>query len=73
MMSTAMAAEAPHRGQLHSWKEIAHYLGVTERTAQKWERERGLPVHRMPGEKGRVVAWLDELDRWRSSGLDKPA
>jgi excisionase family DNA binding protein len=73
MMSTAMAGEPPHRGQLHSWKEIAQYLGVTERTAQKWERERGLPVHRMPGEKGRVVAWLDELDRWRSSGLDKPA
>ena len=68
-----MGREPPHRVQLHSWKEIAQYLGVTERTAQKWERQRGLPVHRLPGEKGRVIAWLDELDRWRSSVLDKPA
>lgn len=60
------------RRQLSSWKEIAKHLGVTERTAQNWERGRGLPVHRLPGEKGRVFAWEDELDRWRESVLDNP-
>jgi hypothetical protein len=50
---------------LASWKEIADHLGVTARTAQKWETERGLPVHRQPGEKGRVWASAAELDRWR--------
>lgn len=59
------------RRQLSSWKEIAKHLGVTERTAQNWERDHGLPVHRLPGEKGRVLAWEDELDQWRASVLDK--
>lgn len=73
MMAAAMAAQPPLRRQLSSWKEIAGYLGVTERTAQKWERERGLPVHRLPGERGRVAAWTDELDRWQAAVLDKPS
>ncbi len=51
--------------QLTSWKEIADYLGISLRTAQTWEREKGLPVQRMPGEKGRVIADTMELDRWR--------
>ncbi|MDT8069137.1 MAG: hypothetical protein ROO76_13310 [Terriglobia bacterium] len=53
--------------QLTSWKEIADYLGVSLRTAQTWEREQGLPVQRMPGEKGRVTADTAELERWRRS------
>jgi len=69
----ARSALMPPRRQLSSWKEIASHLGVTERTAQKWEHERGLPVHRLPGEKGRVFAWEDELDHWRASVLDKPS
>ncbi|GIU80197.1 MAG: hypothetical protein KatS3mg005_3435 [Bryobacteraceae bacterium] len=73
MITAAMAATPPPRRQLHSWKEIAHYFGVTERTAQNWERGHGLPVHRLPGEKSRVTAWTDELDRWRASALDKPS
>lgn len=61
----------PERGlqQLTSWKEIAEYLGVSLRTAQSWEREKGLPVQRMSGEKGRVVADPAELDRWRHSAF----
>ena len=38
--------------QLTSWKEIAHHLSVNVRAAQKWERERGLPVHRASGARG---------------------
>lgn len=52
---------------LRSWKEIAAYLGVTVRTAQLWERQRGLPVRRLPGGRGGVSASPVELDEWRSS------
>lgn len=40
--------------ELGSWKEIAHHLGVNVRTAQKWERERGLPIRRIVGARSRV-------------------
>lgn len=52
------------RSILSSWKEIAAHFGVTIRTVQLWETERGLPVHRMPGIRGRVYAYTDELDAW---------
>jgi len=51
-------------GLLSSWKEIAAYLGVNVRTAQKWEVERGLPVRRLPGGRGRVVAMVSDLEAW---------
>lgn len=50
---------------LTSWKEIAHFLGVNVRTAQKWERERGLPVRRAAGARSRVSADTDRLDAWK--------
>ena len=55
-----------------SWKEIANYFGVTIRTVQIWELERGLPIHRLPGGKGRVFAYVRELDAWANgeSGRD---
>jgi hypothetical protein len=52
---------------LESWKEIAGFFGVTVRTAQIWEEERGLPVRRSPGGKGRVFAYPSELKIWRDS------
>jgi hypothetical protein len=55
-------------GELSSWKEIAAYLGVGLRTAQIWEQERALPVHRLPGGRGRVLANVAELDAWKRSG-----
>lgn len=54
--------------ELNSWKDIASYLGVTVRTAQLWERERALPVHRLPGPRGRVYAYIEELETWKSGG-----
>ncbi|MBI4266298.1 MAG: hypothetical protein HY657_18140 [Acidobacteria bacterium] len=59
--------------ELGSWKEIADYLGVVERTAQKWEAERGLPIRRLPGPKGRVSADPGDLDRWKDATLQRPA
>lgn len=56
---------APAKERFDSWKEIAAYLKRDERTVQRWEHERGLPVHRTPGEKrGTIFAYRGELDRW---------
>ena len=49
---------------LTSWKEIAQHLGKGVRTVQRWEHE-GLPVRRpKAGQKGRVLAFPEEIDRW---------
>ncbi|MFN2386885.1 MAG: hypothetical protein ABR576_11490 [Thermoanaerobaculia bacterium] len=48
-----------------SWKEIAAHLGRRVRTVQRWEKEEGLPVHRLPHRRrGTVYAWPQELDAW---------
>jgi hypothetical protein len=53
---------------LRSWKEISGYLEVSVRTAQAWEKQSGLPVHRLPGgSKAGVYAQTAELDRWYKS------
>lgn len=64
-----MSMGAPTRGRparpLVTWKQIADYLGVSERTAQLWERTRGLPVRRVRGgAKGSVYAVPEEIDEW---------
>lgn len=55
------------RRRLQSWKEIAAYFNRDERTVRRWERQRGLPVRRIPGgERNSVFAYADELDVWLS-------
>ena len=54
--------------ELRSWKEIAELLEVTVRTAQRWEKEKGLPVRRDGPGKGHVVADAAELLAWREAG-----
>jgi tetratricopeptide (TPR) repeat protein len=56
-----------NRQRLDSWKEIAVFFGRDERTVNRWEKELGLPVHRLPGTKGRVYAYTDELLAWRAA------
>jgi len=34
------------------------------RTVARWEKERGLPVHRVPGVRGQIFAFEDEIDAW---------
>jgi hypothetical protein len=65
--------------RLDSWKEIAVYLGREVRTAQRWERLEGLPVHRHSHAKGSSVwafkhqidAWLHSRDRAASEAAPK--
>src|SRR5579864_5440523 len=58
-------------GRLDSWKEIADYLKRDVRTAIRWEKERGLPVHRVPGGKRQAVfAHQQEIDAWMSSRVN---
>jgi len=52
--------------QLNGWKEIAAFFGKGVRTVQRWEREMGLPVRRLPGPRGEIVFALpSELHAWR--------
>src|ERR1700678_1228685 len=72
-MGDSAARQTPdHRRD--SWKEIAAFFGRDERTVRRWEKERGLPVHRMPGGgRSAVFAYTDELGDWlkgRSQELD---
>src|ERR1700691_115928 len=56
---------APRSKELSGWKEIASHLGVGVRTAQDYEKNLRLPVHRQPAGKGRVFPYPDEPDAWR--------
>jgi TolB-like protein len=60
--------------RLDSWKEIAAFFGRAERTVKRWETERGLPVHRVPGGgRSAVFAYSEELADWlkgRNEELD---
>ena len=59
---------AGERRRLDSWKEIAAYLGRGIRTVQRWEREEGLPVHRLAhADRGSVFADPTELTEWWKS------
>jgi hypothetical protein len=61
-----MTPVMPSRSQtLKSWPEIAAYLKCGVRTAQRWEREEQLPVHRKANRRrGVVSAVAHELQAW---------
>ena len=75
-MPPAHEVTAPNR-RLDSWKEIAAFFDRDERTVKRWEKERSLPVHRLPGgSRARVYAFTEELERWMRSpqaNTDEPA
>ncbi len=53
------------RSTLNCWKEIASFLHRAVRTVQRWEREDGLPIHRVGhGTKAPVFAFSTELQDW---------
>ena len=52
---------------MESWKAIANYLQRDVRTAQRWEQEEGLPVHRHEHKKqATVFAFRHEIDAWKT-------
>jgi tetratricopeptide (TPR) repeat protein len=59
----------PFEGKrLDSWKEVAAFFGRDERTVKRWEKNRSLPIHRIPGnQRGGVFAYADELTDWLNS------
>src|ERR1700730_12860698 len=61
-----LPSSSPSHGnrRLDSWKEIAAFFGRDERTVNRWEKDLGLPVHRLPGTKGRVYAFTYEISAW---------
>jgi Tol biopolymer transport system component len=68
MQASLSDAPRPPESRLDSWKSIAVYLGRGVRTVQRWERDEGLPVHRLAHEKrGTVYADKHELDVWWES------
>jgi len=67
-----MPEENQNSNNLTSWKQIADFLGVSERTAQTWEVEKGLPVKRLTGSRGRVSADIADLELWMKANI-KPA
>src|SRR5580658_4178339 len=66
-----MPSQTTANDRLDGWEAIADYLGWTPRTAIRWEKMKGLPVHRVPGGKRQpVYAFRHEIDEWygRTSG-----
>lgn len=81
--SARMSAEGLHRSPLDNedllegWKAIADHLDKTERTVQRWEKSKALPVRRLKAssaadEQGRVFAYKSELDAWWQDVLAAP-
>ena len=58
------SSQSTPKKRLDSWKEIAAFLERDERTVRRWEIERGMPVHRVPGGRGSVFAFTGELTGW---------
>ena len=64
-----MPSPRPPKTRLTNWKEVAAFFGKGERTVMRWEAERGLPVHRLPGEaRSGIYADVAELEAWLKRG-----
>lgn len=67
------APPIPNGERLDGWKSIATFLGRERTTALRWAKDRGLPVHRVPGgHTGSVYALRTELDAWLASNRVDP-
>jgi Tol biopolymer transport system component len=73
-MADAGAKPIQTERRLDTWKQIAEYLNKDVRTVVRWEKDRNLPVHRIPGQKrSSVYAWPSEIDSWLHGGADEPS
>jgi TolB-like protein len=59
---------------LDSWKKISVYVGREVRTCCKWEKELGLPVHRIDpnSPRSKVFAYKSEIDAWLRERSNPP-
>lgn len=58
----------PPESALSSWKEIAQFLGVSVRTAQLWEKSKGLPISRLgTGKRARIMGSPAKIRDWLNS------
>ncbi len=53
---------------LKGWKAIANYLSICVRTAERWHKERGMPVFKGPSRtviafEALINEWLYEYDK----------
>ena len=53
-------------GLLDRWGLIAQYLGVSEKTAMRYYKHRGLPVTKDPA--GHPMIKKETIDKWRLNG-----
>jgi TolB-like protein len=58
--------EMRNKEVLHSWKDISEYLGRDRKTCFRWEKELGLPIHRIDQDslRSKVFAYKSEIDEW---------
>ena len=65
MFQDTKHAIPPQKELLDSWKEIAVFLNRGIRTAQRWERDEDLPIHRhRHNRRGTVWAFASEVSAW---------
>jgi Tol biopolymer transport system component len=73
-----MPEDATTGERIDSWKDIATYLGRDARTIIRWEKEKGLPIHRISGgQRHCVFAYRHELEAWLArqdhpNGVNQP-
>jgi hypothetical protein len=74
------APPAADTDRLNGWKEIASFVGKGVRTAQRWERDFGMPVRRLGSNGGEVVfasraeiaAWMQTAAHRRAAAVPAP-
>jgi tetratricopeptide (TPR) repeat protein len=70
----AGSADRDPADRLEGWKRIAAYLGRDVRTLRRWEKNQGLPIHRlMHDRQGTVYAYRTEIEAWRQQRGQRPA
>jgi predicted site-specific integrase-resolvase len=69
-MMSGNSTETVYPQVLRTWRSIAQYLGVSERTARRWHKRFRLPVVRLVGK--RVFTSTGAIDHWieRVSALE---
>lgn len=74
-MGTMTNRDETDSDRIDSWKSICAYLERDVSTLLRWEKQKGLPIHRIPGgQRKAVYAFRHELDEWlaKPSGARAP-